>query len=78
MYSESSTCGKDPECSWCLDACQSPAPHSNCPSTGCLGLARLLVDCESCLAFGGAGPPLPRAPGPFGWCVQNETCMPVA
>ncbi|XP_050786388.1 multiple epidermal growth factor-like domains protein 8 isoform X7 [Gopherus flavomarginatus] len=78
MYSESSTCGKDPECSWCLDACQSPAPHSNCPSTGCLGLARLLVDCESCLAFGGAGPPVPHAPGPFGWCVQNETCMPVA
>ncbi|TFJ95830.1 NADH dehydrogenase [Platysternon megacephalum] len=29
MYSESSTCGQDPECSWCLDACQSPAPHSN-------------------------------------------------
>ncbi|XP_074837451.1 multiple epidermal growth factor-like domains protein 8 [Carettochelys insculpta] len=78
MYTESSTCAKDPECTWCLDACQSPAPHSNCPSTGCLGLARLLVDCESCLAFGGTGPPLPHAPGPFGWCVQNETCMPIA
>uniref|UniRef100_A0A8C8VJG7 Multiple EGF like domains 8 n=1 Tax=Pelusios castaneus TaxID=367368 RepID=A0A8C8VJG7_9SAUR len=78
MYTESSTCSKDPACAWCTDACQSSAPHSNCPSTGCLGLARLLVDCESCLVFGGPGPPLPHTPGPFGWCVQNETCMPLA
>ncbi|GAB0200402.1 multiple epidermal growth factor-like domains protein 8 [Grus japonensis] len=53
-------------------------PAQNCPSTSCLGLARLLVDCESCLAFGGAAPGPPRSPGPFGWCVQNDTCMPVA
>ncbi|XP_074713784.1 LOW QUALITY PROTEIN: multiple epidermal growth factor-like domains protein 8 [Strix uralensis] len=78
LYAERGTCSKDPQCAWCLGGCQSPAPHSNCPSTGCLGLARLLVDCESCLAFGGAGPGPPRAPGPFGWCVQNDTCMPVA
>ncbi|XP_074991103.1 multiple epidermal growth factor-like domains protein 8 [Calonectris borealis] len=78
LYAERGTCAKDPQCAWCLGGCQSPAPHSNCPSTGCLGLARLLVDCESCLAFGGAGPGPPRAPGPFGWCVQNDTCMPVA
>ncbi|XP_074874861.1 multiple epidermal growth factor-like domains protein 8 [Buteo buteo] len=78
LYAERGTCTKDPQCAWCLGGCQSPTPHSNCPSTGCLGLARLLVDCESCLAFGGAGPGPPRAPGPFGWCVQNDTCMPVA
>ncbi|XP_064359618.1 multiple epidermal growth factor-like domains protein 8 isoform X1 [Dromaius novaehollandiae] len=78
LYTEKGTCTKDPQCAWCLGGCQSPAPHSNCPSTGCLGLARLLVDCESCLAFGGAAPGSPRAPGPFGWCVQNDTCMPVA
>ncbi|XP_072704321.1 multiple epidermal growth factor-like domains protein 8 [Ciconia boyciana] len=78
LYAERGTCAKDPQCAWCPGGCQSPAPHSNCPSTGCLGLARLLVDCESCLAFGGAGPGPPRAPGPFGWCVQNDTCMPVA
>ncbi|XP_075345479.1 multiple epidermal growth factor-like domains protein 8 isoform X1 [Mycteria americana] len=78
LYTERGTCAKDPQCAWCPGGCQSPAPHSNCPSTGCLGLARLLVDCESCLAFGGAGPGPPRAPGPFGWCVQNDTCMPVA
>lgn len=58
------------------DPCHVLPPQ--CPSTGCLGLARLLVDCESCLAFGGAGPGPPRAPGPFGWCVQNDTCMPIA
>ncbi|KAM6111677.1 LOW QUALITY PROTEIN: multiple epidermal growth factor-like domains protein 8 [Phoenicopterus ruber ruber] len=78
LYAERGTCTKDPQCAWCLGGCQSPAPHSSCPSTGCLGLARLLVDCESCLAFGGAGPGPPRAPGPFGWCVQNDTCMPMA
>ncbi|KYO40876.1 hypothetical protein Y1Q_0004213 [Alligator mississippiensis] len=80
LYAEEATCAKDPACAWCLDGCQSPAPRSSCPSSGCLGLARLLGDCESCLAFGGGGgsAPLPRAPGPFGWCVQNETCMPIA
>ncbi|XP_074786402.1 multiple epidermal growth factor-like domains protein 8, partial [Athene noctua] len=82
LYAERGTCSKDPQCAWCLGGCQSPAPPMcpplQCPSTGCLGLARLLVDCESCLAFGGAGPGPPRAPGPFGWCVQNDTCMPVA
>ncbi|KAM9207897.1 LOW QUALITY PROTEIN: multiple epidermal growth factor-like domains protein 8 [Leptosomus discolor] len=78
LYAERGTCTKDPQCAWCLGGCQSPAPHSNCPSSGCLGLARLLLDCESCLAFGGAAPGPPRAPGPFGWCVQNDTCMPVA
>uniref|UniRef100_A0ACB8FSR9 Multiple epidermal growth factor-like domains protein 8 n=3 Tax=Sphaerodactylus townsendi TaxID=933632 RepID=A0ACB8FSR9_9SAUR len=78
MYREKTTCAKDPECAWCMNVCQSTQPRSVCPNTGCLGLARLLVDCQSCLAFGSANASLPRAPGPFGWCVQNETCMPLS
>ncbi|XP_054855201.1 multiple epidermal growth factor-like domains protein 8 isoform X1 [Eublepharis macularius] len=78
MYREESTCAKDPECAWCRNVCQSTQPHSVCPNTGCLGLARLLVDCQSCLAFGSTNASLPRAPGPFGWCVQNESCMPLS
>ncbi|KAH0631676.1 hypothetical protein JD844_006126 [Phrynosoma platyrhinos] len=78
IYTEKTTCAKDPECTWCMRGCQSTQPRNICPSTSCLGLARLLVDCQSCLAFGGANASLPRAPGPFGWCVQNETCMPLS
>ncbi|XP_053908557.1 LOW QUALITY PROTEIN: multiple epidermal growth factor-like domains protein 8 [Cuculus canorus] len=76
LYAERGTCTQDPQCAWCSGGCQSPPPHSTCPG-GCLGLARLLSDCESCLVFGGAGPGPPRAPGPLGWCVQNETCLPL-
>lgn len=55
-----------------------PCVPPQCPP-GCLGLARLLLDCESCLVFGGAGGAGPGRPrGPFGWCVQNDTCLPVA
>ncbi|XP_062823192.1 multiple epidermal growth factor-like domains protein 8 [Anolis carolinensis] len=78
IYTEQTTCSKDPECAWCMRVCQSTQPRSICPNLGCLGLARLLTDCQSCLAFGGANASLPRAPGPFGWCVQNETCMPLS
>ncbi|XP_007430507.1 multiple epidermal growth factor-like domains protein 8 [Python bivittatus] len=78
IYTEESTCAKDPECTWCSRGCQSTQHHNPCPNTGCLGLARLLVDCQSCLAFGGTSASLPRASEPFGWCVQNETCMPIS
>lgn len=49
-----------------------------CGSTGCLGLARFLSDCQSCLVFSGTPANLARAPGEFGWCVQNESCLPVS
>lgn len=49
-----------------------------CGSTGCLGLARFLSDCQSCLVFSGVPNSLPRAPGDFGWCVQNDSCLPVS
>lgn len=49
-----------------------------CGSTGCLGLARFLSDCQSCLVFSGTPASLARAPGEFGWCVQNESCLPVS
>lgn len=52
--------------------------HPQCGSTGCLGLARFLSDCQSCLVFSGTPPSLARAPGEFGWCVQNESCLPVS
>ncbi|XP_039208131.1 multiple epidermal growth factor-like domains protein 8 [Crotalus tigris] len=78
IYIEKNTCAKDPECAWCSRGCQSTQPHNLCPNSGCLGLARLLVDCQSCLAFGDTNGSLPRASGPFGWCVQNETCMPIS
>lgn len=51
---------------------------SQCGSTGCLGLARFLSDCQSCLVFSGTPASLARAPGEFGWCVQNESCLPVS
>ncbi|MGH0182744.1 UNVERIFIED_CONTAM: hypothetical protein FKN15_010379 [Acipenser sinensis] len=77
MYSEESSCSKNPECSWCGGGCRSYQPHSGCGSAGCLGLARFLSDCQSCLVFSGRSDSLPQAPGEFGWCVQNETCIPV-
>lgn len=46
-------------------------PH-DVPPPGCLGLPPLLSDCSSCLLLG--APPGP--PGPFGWCVQNASCLP--
>lgn len=52
--------------------------YPQCGSTGCLGLARFLSDCQSCLVFSGTPPSLARAPGEFGWCVQNESCLPVS
>ncbi|KAK6469756.1 multiple epidermal growth factor-like domains protein 8 [Huso huso] len=77
MYSEESSCSKNPECSWCGGSCRSYQPDSGCGSAGCLGLARFLSDCQSCLVFSGRSDSLPQAPGEFGWCVQNETCIPV-
>ncbi|MGH0185680.1 UNVERIFIED_CONTAM: hypothetical protein FKN15_018655 [Acipenser sinensis] len=77
MYSEESSCSKNPECSWCGGGCRSYQPDSGCGSAGCLGLARFLSDCQSCLVFSGRSDSLPQAPGEFGWCVQNETCIPV-
>lgn len=52
--------------------------YPQCGSTGCLGLARFLSDCQSCLVFSGTPPSLARAPGEFGWCVQNDSCLPVS
>uniref|UniRef100_A0A8C7C7Q8 Multiple EGF like domains 8 n=1 Tax=Oncorhynchus kisutch TaxID=8019 RepID=A0A8C7C7Q8_ONCKI len=73
---DESMCLKNPECSWCEGRCSTVSLQ--CGSTGCLGLARFLSDCQSCLVFSGAPGSLPRAPGDFGWCVQNESCLPVS
>ncbi|XP_035278041.1 multiple epidermal growth factor-like domains protein 8 isoform X2 [Anguilla anguilla] len=75
---DESWCLKNPECSWCEGRCREYQPANPCGSTGCLGLARFLSDCQSCLVFSGAPRSLPRAPGDFGWCVQNESCLPVS
>lgn len=58
--------------------CITPVLCPQCGSTGCLGLARFLSDCQSCLVFSGTPAFLARAPGEFGWCVQNESCLPVS
>ena len=51
-----------------------PVPCPQCPAPRCLALPRLLPDCSSCLIFSA-----PRGPhGAFGWCVQNDTCLPLA
>ncbi|XP_010892421.2 multiple epidermal growth factor-like domains protein 8 [Esox lucius] len=75
---DESACLKNPECSWCEGRCREYQPTNPCGSTGCLGLARFLSDCQSCLVFSGAPGSLPRAQGDFGWCVQNESCLPVS
>lgn len=69
----------------CINVCQdchydvkSLFSCSQCGSTGCLGLARFLSDCQSCVVFSGTPASLARAPGDFGWCVQNESCLPVS
>jgi hypothetical protein len=46
-----------------------------CPAASCLGLGRLLSDCQACLAFSSPTAP-PRGPGALGWCVHNESCLP--
>nr|XP_033770020.1 multiple epidermal growth factor-like domains protein 8 isoform X2 [Geotrypetes seraphini] len=78
MYMMESTCFKDPECTWCMTSCQTFQRNKTCLNTGCLGLPRLLTDCQSCLAFSGGNMILPQSHGAFGWCVQNETCMSVS
>ncbi|XP_062321572.1 multiple epidermal growth factor-like domains protein 8 [Osmerus eperlanus] len=75
---DESMCLKNPECSWCEGRCREYQPNDPCGSTGCLGLARFLSDCQSCLVFSGTPKSLPRTPGDFGWCVQNESCLPVS
>ncbi|XP_017559477.1 multiple epidermal growth factor-like domains protein 8 isoform X2 [Pygocentrus nattereri] len=75
---DESLCLKNPECSWCEGRCREYQPTDPCGSTGCLGLARFLSDCQSCLVFSGVPNSLPRAPGDFGWCVQNDSCLPVS
>uniref|UniRef100_A0A6I8P4P7 Multiple EGF like domains 8 n=1 Tax=Ornithorhynchus anatinus TaxID=9258 RepID=A0A6I8P4P7_ORNAN len=79
MYTEHSVCARDPECSWCQGACQAAPPPGSppgaCPAASCPGLARLLSDCQSCLAFSSSSLP-PRGPGALGWCVHNESCLP--
>ncbi|XP_057690185.1 multiple epidermal growth factor-like domains protein 8 [Corythoichthys intestinalis] len=75
---DESMCLKNPECSWCEGRCREYDPTNQCGSTGCLGLARFLSDCQSCLVFSGTPATLARAPGEFGWCVQNESCLPVS
>uniref|UniRef100_A0A8C9SJ64 Multiple EGF like domains 8 n=1 Tax=Scleropages formosus TaxID=113540 RepID=A0A8C9SJ64_SCLFO len=73
---DESMCLRNPECSWCEGRCREYHPTNPCGSTGCLGLARFLSDCQSCVVFSGVPGSLPRAPGDFGWCVQNESCLP--
>ncbi|KPP71082.1 Multiple epidermal growth factor-like domains protein 8-like, partial [Scleropages formosus] len=75
---DESMCLRNPECSWCEGRCREYHPTNPCGSTGCLGLARFLSDCQSCVVFSGVPGSLPRAPGDFGWCVQNESCLPVS
>lgn len=79
MYTDHSVCSRDPECSWCQGACQSAPPPGTpsgaCPAASCLGLGRLLSDCQACLAFSSPTAP-PRGPGALGWCVHNESCLP--
>ncbi|XP_067365540.1 multiple epidermal growth factor-like domains protein 8 isoform X2 [Channa argus] len=75
---DESMCLKNPECSWCEGRCREYQPTNPCGSTGCLGLARFLSDCQSCVVFSGTPASLARAPGDFGWCVQNESCLPVS
>ncbi|XP_077312743.1 multiple epidermal growth factor-like domains protein 8 [Lithobates pipiens] len=78
MYTDETICSKDPECTWCQTSCQTPQPNKICPDKSCLGLARLLSDCQSCLAFSSNLTTFSHVPRSFGWCVQNETCMPVS
>uniref|UniRef100_A0A2K5KJX8 Multiple epidermal growth factor-like domains protein 8 n=1 Tax=Cercocebus atys TaxID=9531 RepID=A0A2K5KJX8_CERAT len=79
MYTDHSVCSRDPECSWCQGACQAAPPPGTplgaCPAASCLGLGRLLGDCQACLAFSSPTAP-PRGPGTLGWCVHNESCLP--
>ncbi|MBV94679.1 Multiple epidermal growth factor-like domains protein 8, partial [Eschrichtius robustus] len=79
MYTDHSVCSRDPECSWCQGACQAAPPPGTpsgaCPAASCLGLGRLLGDCQACLAFSSTAAP-PRGPGALGWCVHNESCLP--
>ncbi|XP_067304723.1 multiple epidermal growth factor-like domains protein 8 [Pseudorasbora parva] len=75
---DESLCLKNPECSWCEGRCREYQPTNPCGSTGCLGLARFLSDCQSCLVFSGVPNSLPRVSGEFGWCVQNESCLPIS
>ncbi|XP_059823923.1 multiple epidermal growth factor-like domains protein 8 [Hypanus sabinus] len=78
LYGEETSCSKDPECVWCHSGCQTYQAHSACPHVGCLGLASLLSNCQSCLVFGQSRAQPPQAPGVFGWCVQTSSCLPVA
>uniref|UniRef100_A0A8C5QH50 Multiple EGF like domains 8 n=1 Tax=Leptobrachium leishanense TaxID=445787 RepID=A0A8C5QH50_9ANUR len=78
MYSDEGTCSKDPECTWCETSCQTSQRNKNCPDKSCLGLARLLSDCQACLAFSTNVTTSSHIPRSFGWCVQNETCMPLS
>ncbi|XP_075440531.1 multiple epidermal growth factor-like domains protein 8 [Ascaphus truei] len=78
MFADEGTCSKDPECTWCQMSCQTPQHNKNCPDKSCLGLARLLSDCQSCLVFSTNSSSPSHIPRAFGWCVQNETCMPLS
>ncbi|KAM8927354.1 multiple epidermal growth factor-like domains protein 8 [Pelodytes ibericus] len=78
MYADEGTCSKDPECTWCETSCQTSQRNKNCPDKSCLGLARLLSDCQACLAFSTNVTTFSHIPRSFGWCVQNETCMPLS
>lgn len=59
-----------------LSSVRQPCHFSlQCPAASCLGLGRLLGDCQACLAFSSPTAP-PRGPGTLGWCVHNESCLP--
>ncbi|XP_078092162.1 multiple epidermal growth factor-like domains protein 8 [Mustelus asterias] len=77
LYDVEQGCNKDPDCVWCQSRCQSYQQHSTCPHVGCLGLAQLLADCQSCLVFGQSRVSPPQGPGSLGWCVQTAACLPV-
>ncbi|XP_072326218.1 multiple epidermal growth factor-like domains protein 8 [Scyliorhinus torazame] len=77
LYGVEQGCNKDPDCVWCQSRCQSYQQHSACPHVGCIGLAPLLADCQSCLVFGQSRVSPPQGPGLLGWCVQTAGCFPV-
>ncbi|KAM4703377.1 multiple epidermal growth factor-like domains protein 8 [Rhinophrynus dorsalis] len=78
IYADEATCSKDPECTWCQRSCQTLQCSKKCPGKNCLGLARLLSDCQSCLTFSTNLTSSSHIERTFGWCVQNETCMPLS
>ncbi|XP_045900405.1 multiple epidermal growth factor-like domains protein 8 [Micropterus dolomieu] len=69
-------CMKNLDCSWCEGRCREYKYTHPCGSNSCLGLVRLLPDCQSCLMF--SDTPAFGGPGKFVWCVHKASCLPVS